>query len=176
MPRLGLFVDAANMFYAQRKQGWSIDYFRALTWLLEDHEEGCAYYFTGTPAGNSSSAVKKQRGFHRALAHGGYTVIHKEAKRQYDKERDEVRYKCNLDVEITLKMLAEVSQYDDVVFFGGDGDFAPVLEHLRNLGKRVRVISYEPFTSDDIINAAHTFTPLDEVRRELERQQTRKKN
>ena len=37
MPRLGLFVDAANMFYAQRKQGWSIDYFRALTWLLEGH-------------------------------------------------------------------------------------------------------------------------------------------
>ena len=69
-------------------------------------------------------------------------MIHKEAKRQYDKERNEVRYKCNLDVEITLKMLAEVSQYDDVVFFGGDGDFAPVLEHLRNLGKRVRVISY----------------------------------
>jgi len=30
MPRLGLFIDAANMFYAQRKQGWSIDYFKTL--------------------------------------------------------------------------------------------------------------------------------------------------
>jgi len=25
-----LFIDAANMFYAQRKQGWSIDYFKTL--------------------------------------------------------------------------------------------------------------------------------------------------
>lgn len=144
--------------------------------MLKEHDEGCAYYFTGTPAGNNASAVRKQRGFHRALAHCGYTVIHKEAKRQYDKERNEFRYKCNLDVEITLKMLAEVSQFDVVVFFGGDGDFARVLEHLRNLGKRVRVISYEPFTSDDIINAAHAFTPLEEVRQLLERRQTLEEN
>lgn len=169
MPRLGLFIDAANMFYAQNQQGWDIDYFRVLDWLLADREPGCAYYFTGVPSGSNPDAANRHRGFRRALARHGYTVIHKEVKRQFDKDRGEWRSKCNLDVEITLKMLAEVTQYDEVVFFGGDGDFAPVLEHLRNLGKRVRVISYGPFASVDIINAAHTFTTLADVRDKLER-------
>ncbi len=174
MPRLGLFVDAANMFYAQQRQGWAISFFATLDWLLSSRDEGCAYYFTGSPSGENVSAARRQRNFRRALAHHGYTVIHKEVKRQFDKDRGEWRFKCNLDVEITLKMLAEVNQYDEVVFFGGDGDFAPVLEHLRNLGKRVSVISYGPFASDDIVNAAHTFMTLDDVRGSVKRQRTDK--
>ena len=170
MARIGLFIDAANLFYAQRDQGWYVDFFAAYDWVHTGHEPGCAYYFTGIPPVDKPEDREKHRRYRRALALKGFTVVEKEPKRQFDKDRDTYRTKANLDVEITLKLLAEIGQYDEVVFFGGDGDFAPVLDHLRNLGKRVRVIAAERSAAEDIVNAAHEFKSLQSVRKHLERQ------
>jgi hypothetical protein len=49
MQRVGLFVDGANMFYAQRDNRWHIDWRLVFHFFTDTKEKAAAYYFTATP-------------------------------------------------------------------------------------------------------------------------------
>ena len=76
MARLAVFVDGANMFYAQRKLGWHLDYRKLYEMLTKDYEVYNAFYFTSVPTPVDASL----EGFLRALTAMGYTVRRKALK------------------------------------------------------------------------------------------------
>ncbi len=58
--RLALFVDGANMFYAQRENGWWIDWGKVHRYFCGDRILYGAFYFTATPpAGEPDGRVSR---------------------------------------------------------------------------------------------------------------------
>ena len=46
--RISFFIDAANMFYAQRELYWDIDYKKLYEYFSQNKEVYNAFYYTGT--------------------------------------------------------------------------------------------------------------------------------
>jgi|SRR5271157_1697191 len=167
--RVALFVDGANMFYAQRDNGWHIDFRLVHEYFFQNREKAAAYYFTASPSAGDQARVDKYRRFRSALIYLGYSVVDKEVRIISDPSSDQVKIKGNLDIELVFKMLVEVTAYDEVVLMGGDSDYIEILKHLRNLGKTVTVVGRKQSTAMDLINVVTKFIDLNSIRDRIEK-------
>lgn len=167
--RVAIFVDGANMFYAQREMGWKIEFKNVFQLFTDNRELAFAYYFTATPPIHKIEAVEKYRGFRQALIYIGYRVIDKEVKVFKDEETGYVKLKGNLDIDMAFKMLSGITGYDEAVVLGGDSDFIPIFQYLVNLGKTVVCVGRKESTSLDLINAATKFIELNDIKKRIEK-------
>ena len=87
--------------------------------------------------------------FYRKLASFGYTLFLKPVKR-YEQEDGTLRRKANCDVEMTFRLMREESNLDRAVILSGDGDFLPVLRHLKKNGKEVIILSRGSRTAKEV--------------------------
>src|SRR5438132_950312 len=106
--RVALFVDGANMFYAQRENCWHLDFRLVHQYFMDNREKAAAYYFTASPPVGDTAKVDKYRRFRTALIHMGYTVVDKEVKVLSDPDTGQVKLKGNLDIDLVFKMLTAV--------------------------------------------------------------------
>ncbi len=165
--RIGLFVDGSNMFYAQ-KGTWQIDFARVYDHFSSFGEITEAYYVTGSPPYSQTEQIEKNRGFYTYLTNSGYTVITKEVKIiKGDDGQD--NYKADLDVEMTMSIMAGMGNYDTAILMTGDSDFAPLVDHLRANGKQVWCVARRDMVSYEMRNSANRFIELDELRGSVRR-------
>ena len=163
MARLAVFVDGANMFYAQRKLGWHLDYRKLYEYLTRDFEVYNAFYFTSVPTPVDPSL----EGFLRALTAMGYTVRRKPLKEIVDQETGETFRKANLDIELVIDMFNTVELYDVAILCTGDGDFERAVELLRSRGKRVLGVGSREMAAYDLINAVDKYIFLEDLREQI---------
>ncbi|MBI4771147.1 MAG: NYN domain-containing protein [Chloroflexi bacterium] len=168
---MAVFVDGANMFYAQREARWHIDFRRTLDHFAfsRGYDLFSAFYFTGAPPVDEPEEVRKYRRFRNALINIGYKVIDKEVKTISDRESGLIIQKANLDVEITMYALLTVNNYDEAVFMSGDSDFAPLYSHLRATGKSVVCAARRQSAPIEVVNAVTRFVDLDSIRQAIEK-------
>jgi uncharacterized LabA/DUF88 family protein len=168
MQRVALFVDGSNMFYAQRDNKWNIDYRLVHQLIMDNREKAAAYYFCASPSPSDLQRLDKYRRFRTALINIGYQVVDKEVRVLTDSTGQKI-LKGNLDIDLVFKMLTSMSLYDEAVLMGGDSDFIPIINHLRNSGKSVTVIGKRASTATDVVNAASKFIDLEEIRKRIEK-------
>ena len=149
--RVGIFVDVQNMFYSAKNMHQSkIDYRR----LMDE--------ITGSRSLVRTIAymVKKpdvdQSGFEDALSRLGYDLKVKELK-----IRNDGSSKGDWAVGMTMDIISMVSKLDVVVFVTGDGDFAPLLDYVRNNGCRAEVVSFRGSTATELLERADAYIPIE---------------
>lgn len=69
--------------------------------------------------------------------------------------------KADWDVGIVIDAIRTASSLDVIVLCSGDGDFIPLVEYLKNQGKRVEVIAFGKTTSSKLKEIADEFVDLD---------------
>jgi uncharacterized LabA/DUF88 family protein len=164
MDRVAIFVDGGSMFYAQRDNGWHIDYRNVYHYFTDNREKAGAWYFTAKPQPANTDAIERYSKFKYALTQIGFSVRDKDVRVSFDKDTGQVRMKGNLDIELVFRMLSTINSYDIAVLMGGDSDYVPIIEHLINMGKRVIVVGRRESTATDLINTANQFIDLNEIR------------
>lgn len=87
--------------------------------------------------------------FYQKLESFGYTLILKPVKTYNDLDGNPIR-KANCDVDMTLLMAVEKYSFDRAIVLSGDGDFLPVLKHLRENNKEVLVLARGSRTAKEI--------------------------
>lgn len=91
--------------------------------------------------------------FYQRLEEFGYILKIKPAKVYYDEEdenQEKPILKANCDVDMTYDMMRYMQQYSGIVAMTGDGDFAPVLNYLKNHDRKVVVLSRWERTAKEI--------------------------
>ena len=167
--RVALFIDGAAMFYAQREMGWHIDFKKVYDHFIEGKKLSGAFYFTATPPGYDKEAVSNYRRFKTFLVFTGYMVVDKEVKVIEDEKTQDIKLKGNLDIELVFRMLTSAHGYDEAVLLGGDSDYVPVIEHLRNTGKVIHCIGRREATSLELMNVCNRYTELETLRSTIQR-------
>src|SRR5690242_19131928 len=152
---VAVFVDVANIFYAAKAAGVDIDYVTLLKAATAGRDFVRAYAYTGLDPENDN-----QRQFHAFLARNGYKVISKDIRKYGDG-----RIKANLDIELVVDMMKTARNLDIAVVVSGDGDFAPAIRAVQEMGVRVEVISFRGNTSSDLIEVADLFTDITQLAR-----------
>ena len=71
--------------------------------------------------------------------------------------------KADWDVGIVIDAIRTAPGVDVVILVSGDGDFIPLVEYLKNFGKRVEVVAFGRTTSGKLKETADEFIDLDEA-------------
>lgn len=164
MERVALFIDGSAMFYAQRDNGWHIDYRNVYHFFTDNREIAGAWYFTASPRAGDIERLERYRKFKYALIQIGYSVKDKEVRVLYDEKAEHPKLKGNLDIELVFRVLTSVSRFDTAVLLGGDSDYIPVMEYLVDQAKKVILVGRRQSTATDLINVASQFIDLNDIR------------
>jgi len=88
----------------------------------------------------------------------------------YEDEDGNPTRKANCDVDMAFYMMQNGHSFDRAVVLSGDGDFLPVLKHLRKSGKDVYVLARSKRTAKEIKQfAASEFRDFEYLRELLKR-------
>lgn len=87
--------------------------------------------------------------FYRKLKEFGYNLRLKPVK-VFREEEGRVTKKANCDVDMTFDLMRYLNDYSGVLVLSGDGDFAVVLKHLKNKGKKVTILARGERTAREI--------------------------
>ena len=87
--------------------------------------------------------------FYKKLASFGYTLILKPVKTYYQ-NNERVKKKANCDVDMTFYMMKELENFNSCIILSGDGDFLPVLKHIKSKGKEVTILGRGKRTAKEI--------------------------
>ncbi|HSL35060.1 MAG TPA: NYN domain-containing protein [Candidatus Limnocylindrales bacterium] len=152
---VAVFVDVANIFYAAKAAGVDIDYVTLLKSATAGRDFVRAYAYTGLDPDNEN-----QRNFHAFLARNSYKVVSKDIRKYGDG-----KVKANLDIELVVDLMKTARNLDVAIVVSGDGDFAPAIRAVQEMGVRVEVISFRGNTSSDLIEVADLFTDITQLAR-----------
>ena len=151
--RIGVFVDVQNMYYSARALYNSKVNFKE---ILKDSVNGrklvraLAY---GVRAGE-----KEEENFFKALDGIGYEVKLKDLQVFYGGNK-----KADWDVGLAIDAIELAPKLDVVVLVSGDGDYIPLVEHLkRALGCKVEVLAFGRSCSGKLKEACDEFVDLDQ--------------
>ena len=152
---VAVFVDVANIFYAAKAAGVDIDYVTLLKSASAGRDLVRAYAYTGLDPDNEN-----QRNFHDFLRRSNYKVVSKDIRKYGDG-----KVKANLDIELVVDMMKTARNLDIAIIVSGDGDFAPAIRAVQEMGVRCEVISFRGNTSSDLIEVADQFTDIIQLAR-----------
>jgi uncharacterized LabA/DUF88 family protein len=150
---VAVFVDVANIFYAAKAAGVDIDYVTLLKAGSAGRDLVRAYAYTGLDPDNEN-----QRNFHDFLRRSGYKVVSKDIRKYGDG-----KVKANLDIELVVDMMKTARNLDVAIVVSGDGDFAPAIRAVQEMGVRVEVVSFRGNTSSDLMDVADLFTDIIQI-------------
>ena len=152
---VAVFVDVANIFYAAKAAGVDIDYVTLLKSAIAGRDFVRAYAYTGLDPDNEN-----QRNFHDFLRRHDYKVVSKDIRKYGDG-----KIKANLDIELVVDMMKTARNLDVAIVVSGDGDFAPAIRAVQEMGVRVEVVSFRGNTSSDLMDVADQFTDIIQIAR-----------
>ena len=149
--RVGILIDAQNLYHSAR------NLYRAKVNFREVLKEAIAgrklirafAYVVRTKTG-------EEKPFFDALIQLGIETRIRDLQEFYGGAK-----KADWDVGIVIDAVRTESGLDVIVLVSGDGDFIPLVEYLRNKGKRVEVMAFGKTTSMHLKEEADEFIDLD---------------
>lgn len=153
------FVDASNIIYGAKAEGWFIDQKKLIIYLKEKFNVSKAFFYYGKDSKN-----KNKENFLKRLKEFGYILRVKEIKKYGRKS------KANCDVDLTMDILLQINRYDRVIVLSGDGDFLPLYEYLKKSKKQIIIISSPKRTAREVkIFAGNNYINFGNLRYFIER-------
>lgn len=164
-----VFIDASNIWQAQKAKGMFFDYEKLKNYLKDMHNASDLeiLFYTAYPAvGTRDYDLDGKHKFYTYLKKGlGFIVRKKELKRikVLTGEGDVVQEKGDMDVEITIDAIHNKNKYDTAIFFTGDSDFLPLVRYIRNADKKVYIYSSRNNVSEELRTGADGYFDVLEI-------------
>lgn len=158
--RIFVFIDASNVWQAQKTKGRLFDYAKLKAVLKKRFEAPSIemFYYTAYPKeGTREYSLDGKHKFFTYLKKGlGMTVRKKELKRISVQTAGGQSFeeKGNMDVEMTTDIIHHMKKYDTAVLFSGDSDFLALVTYIRNGGKKAFVFSSHNNISQELRTGA----------------------
>lgn len=161
-----VFIDASNLWEAQKAKGKMFDYEKLKSYLKSKFtaSEIKIFYYTAYPAeGTREYSLESKHKFFTYLKKGlDFTVRKKELKRItiHNEIGDSVLEKGNMDVEMTIDVIHNIKKYDVSILFTGDSDFLSLITYVRNFKKKVFVFSSKNNISSELKTGSNGYVDV----------------
>ncbi|MEK7649597.1 MAG: NYN domain-containing protein [Patescibacteria group bacterium] len=148
--RVAVFIDAQNLYHSARSLfGARVNFKEVLKTAVASRQLIRAFgYVISTKTG-------EEKGFFDALVTLGIETRAKELQEFYGGAK-----KADWDVGLAIDAVRTANTVDTIVICSGDGDFVPLVEYLKNNGRRVEVMSFGRSTSLKLKESADEFIDL----------------
>ena len=159
--KTAVFIDAANILYSQKSLGWRVDYVKLKQYFENECQLSHIAFYTGKVGSD-----EKQKSFLKKLSDTGIKVFSKDVK--FIKTKNDLTItKGNLDVELALDCFINKDNFNTLILFSGDSDFAYLIDVLKGYGKFIIVISTRNHIARELVERAK-FVPLNKIRSFIE--------
>jgi uncharacterized LabA/DUF88 family protein len=150
--RVAVFIDVQNLYHSARAIYQKRVNFKELVESVVGERQliRAFAYVVSTKTG-------EEKPFFEALSKLGIEIRSKELQEYYGGMK-----KADWDVGIAVDAIKTAEIVDTVVIASGDGDYTPLVEYLKNQGRRVEVIAFGRSTSAKIKEIADEFIDMDE--------------
>lgn len=161
-----VFIDASNLWQAQKARGRFLDYSKLVAYLKARFEGTSIkiFYYTAYPKeGTRTYSLKGKHDFYTYLKKGlGFEVRKKQLKQitVVDEHGEAIQEKGNMDVEMTIDAMHYSKTFDTAVFFSGDSDFLALVRFLRGGGKKSYIFSSKNNISQELRTGADGYTDI----------------
>ena len=156
--RVGIFVDVQNMYYSARNiYNAKVNFKAILEQAVSSRTliRAIAYVI--------KADVKEEKNFFDVLGTIGYEVKAKDLQIFFGGHK-----KGDWDIGIAMDTIELAPKLDTVILVSGDGDFVPLVQHLRRaLGCRVEVIAFGKSVSSKLKEEADLFVDLDKNKKKF---------
>lgn len=150
--RVGVFVDVQNLYYSARYIHKAKVNFKTIL-----KEAVKRRHLIRAIAYVIRADVKDEENFFDALKKLGYEVKAKDLQVFYGGAK-----KGDWDIGIAMDMIELAPKLDAIVLVSGDGDFVPLVQHLKHaLGCYVEVMAFGKSSSQKLIEEADNFIDMD---------------
>jgi len=150
--RVAIFIDIQNLYHsAKNLYGARVNFRNLLLEAIENRQliRAIAYVAKSDEPGEAS--------FFDVLEKTGIEIRIKDLQVYPDGTK-----KGDWDVGLAVDAIRVSQTVDVIILVSGDGDFVPLVEYLKALGKRVEVISFGRTTSYRLKEIVDDFYDLDE--------------
>jgi uncharacterized protein (TIGR00288 family) len=150
--RVGVFVDAQNMYHSARNlYRAKVNFKEVLKAAVSGRVlvKAVAYVVT--------SDVPEEKAFFEALERSGFYLKMKELQVFAGGIK-----KGDWDVGMAIDAISMAEKLDVIVLVTGDGDFAPLAEYLKHKGVVVEIVAFGRSTSAKLIATADNFFNLED--------------
>jgi uncharacterized LabA/DUF88 family protein len=150
--RVAVFLDVQNLYHSARAIYQKRVNFKELVESVVGQRQliRAFAYVVSTKTG-------EEKPFFEALTKLGIEIRSKELQEYYGGMK-----KADWDVGIAVDAIKTAEIVDTVVIASGDGDYTPLVEYLKNQGRRVEVIAFGRSTSAKLKESADEFIDMDE--------------
>ena len=149
--RVGVFVDVQNMYYSARNiYKAKVNFKTILKEAVKNRQliRAIAYVI--------KADVKDESNFFEALKSLGYEVKAKDLQVFYGGAK-----KGDWDIGIAMDMIELAPKLDAVVLISGDGDFVPLVKHIKHaMGCYVEIMAFGKSSSQKLVEQADNFLDL----------------
>jgi len=150
--RVAVFIDVQNLYHSAKKLYNSrVDFSKVVESAVNKRTLIRAFaYVIRTKTGEEKS-------FFEALGKLGIETRIKDLQEFYGGLK-----KGDWDVGMAIDAIRLSPSLDAVVLITGDGDFVPLVDYLKNRGKRVEVMAFDRSASSKLKEVADEFIDLEE--------------
>ena len=150
--RVGVFVDVQNMYYsAKNLYNAKVNFAQILKAAVKDRSliRAIAYVI--------KADVKEEQNFFDALEKIGFEVRSKDLQIFAGGAK-----KGDWDIGLAMDTIELAPKLDTIVLVSGDGDYVPLISHLRHaLGCRIEVIAFGKSSSSLLREECDSFIDMD---------------
>lgn len=133
------------MYHSQKTLGWKIDYFKLKKYFASKYNLNFINFYTSFV----KEDFRQQQRFTN-LRNCGYTIRSKLLKFIKDQSGQIIK-KGNLDIELALDAYRLKSNYETIILFSGDSDFAYLLKLLKQFNKNMVIVSTRGHISKELL-------------------------
>ncbi len=176
-PRVFAFIDSQNLNVGTQKSGWKMDWRKFRKFLADEYGVNKAFMFIGYMPENED--------LYEQMHQAGYAVV---LKPTFDLTRpqpemvevmnegqtgpkppdhEERKIKGNIDAELVLWAMKEMSNYEKAIIVSGDGDFYCLVEYLDQKGRLLNLFAPSQHYSSLYNRYEKYVVRLDQFRRQL---------
>ncbi|HJO01512.1 MAG: NYN domain-containing protein [Candidatus Woesearchaeota archaeon] len=154
--RVGVFVDVQNLYYsAKNLYKAKVNFAQVLREAVAGRKlvRAIAYVI--------KADIKEEKSFFGALEKIGYEVKSKDLQTFAGGAK-----KGDWDIGISMDMIELANKLDTTILVSGDGDFVPLVQHLRRaMGCKIEVMAIGPSSSGKLREEADEFIDIDKDKR-----------
>lgn len=176
LPTRYAFIDSQNLNLGTQRMGWKLDWRKFRQFLHDKYGVTHAYMFIGYMHDNEA--------LYEYMHELGFLIVLKPTvdvkavhdapqpgdapKTDKEKEKDErPTIKGNVDAELVLYAMKEMSNYEEAIIVSGDGDFFSLAEYLEEQGKLAHIMTPNWQYSTLLKVFEQKIIRLDQLRRQL---------
>ena len=150
--RIAVLIDVQNLYHSARNiYKTKVNFKEILRKAISGRKLIRAFaYVVRTKTG-------EEKPFFEALTNLGFETRVRDLQEFYGGQK-----KADWDVGIVIDAIRTANSVDVIVLCSGDGDFIPLVEYLKNQGKRVEIIAFGKTTSSKLKETSDEFIDIEE--------------